>query len=94
VERCSREVGYGGQAQRIFCLRLRFSILWIKGFTCSITAGAWGSRFDFDFDDTMLADRRYCLWSGRLGMERPTRNFSFSASGAWASHLRSEAIRN
>lgn len=60
------------------------------GVECSISAGVWGSRMDFEFDDDMLADRRYCLWSGRLGMERTTRNFSFSSSADWASHLASE----
>lgn len=58
-----------------------------KGVECSIEAGVWGSRMDFDFDDEMLADRRYCLWSGRLGMERTSRNFSFHSGSEWASHL-------
>ena len=61
-----------------------------KGVECHCIAGVWGSRMDFEFDDEMLEDRRYCLWSGRLGMERKTRNFSFSASADWASHLKSE----
>lgn len=61
-----------------------------KGIQVSITAGVWGSKFDFDFPDEMLSDRRYCLWSGRLGMERNTRNFSFHSDESWASHLKSE----
>ncbi len=61
-----------------------------QGVECVITAGVWGSRMDFEFEDDMLSDRRYCLWSGRLGMERTTRNFSFSSSAEWASHLVSE----
>lgn len=61
-----------------------------KGVQVSITSGVWGSKFDFDFPDEMLNDRRYCLWSGRLGMERNTRNFSFHCDQSWASHLKSE----
>lgn len=61
-----------------------------KGMDCEVLAGVWGSRMDFAFEEEMLNDRRYCLWSGRLGMERKTRNFSFSASEDWASHLKSE----
>lgn len=61
-----------------------------KGVECKITAGVWGSKFDFDFPDEMLNDRRYCLWSGRLGMERTTRNFSFSSDAEWASHLKED----
>ena len=61
-----------------------------NGVVVEIDAGVWGSRFDFEFPDEMLEDRRYCLWSGRLGMERTTRNFSFHSNSDWASHLKSE----
>lgn len=58
-----------------------------KGLSVDIYRGVWGSRMDFEFDDDMLSDRRYCLWSGRLGMEKHTRKFSFAANVEWASHL-------
>lgn len=61
-----------------------------KGVQVSIDSGVWGSRFDFEFTDKMLEDRRYCLWSGRLGMERTHKNFSFHSDEDWASHLKSE----
>ena len=58
------------------------------GMTVEITAGVWGSRMDFDFPPEMLEDRRYCLWSGRLGMERHFKSHSFRCDASMASHLK------
>jgi len=60
------------------------------GLVVEITDGVWGSRMDFEFPDYMLNDRRYCLWSGRLGMERPYKTHSFKCDAEWASHLKAE----
>lgn len=59
-----------------------------KGCNFSITIGAWGSMFDMDFPDSMLEDRRYCRWAGRLSCERPNNYYSFSADKLWAASLR------
>lgn len=57
------------------------------GLQVEITQGAWGSRFDFDFPEYMMKDRAYCIWAGRLGIEREETSHTISASQEWASHL-------
>jgi hypothetical protein len=54
-------------------------------FTCD--AGVWGSRFDFSFPEYMMENRAYCIWSGRLGMERTDRSYTFPGDKEMASHL-------
>jgi hypothetical protein len=58
-----------------------------NGLEVDITQGAWGSRFDFDFPEYMMEDRRYCFWAGRLGIEREETSHTISASQEWASHI-------
>ena len=58
-----------------------------EGVEIEITCGAWGSRMDFEFPDYMLSERRYCNWSGRLGMERQYKSYTFKCNAEWASHL-------
>lgn len=61
------------------------------GLVVDITQGAWGSRFDFEFSEDMLKDRKYCTWSGRLGMEREETSHTIPCnSPEWASHLATE----
>jgi len=58
------------------------------GLQVDITQGAWGSRFDFEFSEDMMKDRKYCIWSGRLGMEREESTHTIPCnSSEWASHL-------
>ena len=59
-----------------------------NGVEIEIDAGVFGSRMDFEFPDEMLADRRYCMWSGRLSMEHKFRKYTFSSSKRWARHLK------
>jgi hypothetical protein len=61
-----------------------------NGLEVDIVQGAWGSRFDFDFPDYMMKDRRYCVWAGRLGMERRETSHTIPATETWASHLATE----
>jgi len=61
-----------------------------NGVGMEIDYGVWGSRMDFDFPDEMLADRRYCKWSGRLSMEHTFKKYTFSSSKRWAKHLKSK----
>jgi hypothetical protein len=58
------------------------------GIGLDIVAGVWGSKMDFEFEPEMLQDRRYCLWSGRLGMERHHKTHSFKCDPSMASHLK------
>ena len=58
-----------------------------NGLQVEIFQGAWGSRFDFDFPEYMMKDRAYCIWAGRLGIEREETSHTISASPEWASHL-------
>lgn len=55
--------------------------------TCILTAGCWGSRFDFDYTDEMLENRRYCLWAGKNGMQHDENIYTFKGSSEWASHI-------
>jgi len=57
--------------------------------TCVLTAGAWGSRFDFEYTDEMLENRRYCVWAGKNGMQHDSNTYSFKGEKKWASHLAS-----
>lgn len=57
--------------------------------TCILTAGAWGSRFDFEYTDEMLENRRYCLWAGKNGMQHDSNYYLFRGNEEWASHLAS-----
>lgn len=66
-------------------------LYFIKAFkmTCVLTAGAWGSRFDFDYTDEILENRRYCIWAGKNGMQYDSSTYSFKGDSKWASHLAS-----
>lgn len=75
-----------GQALVLFSPELLYFM--DHGLVVDIEQGAWGSRFDFDFSDEMLSGRKYCIWSGRLGMEREMSSHTIPCNSAeWASHL-------
>ena len=57
------------------------------GLQVDINQGAWGSKFDFEFPEYMMKDRAYCIWAGRLGIERDETSHTISATKDWASHL-------
>ena len=59
-----------------------------NGVEMEIESGVFGSKMDFDFPDEMLADRRYCKWSGRLSTEHDFKKYTFSSSKRWAKHLK------
>lgn len=64
-------------------------ILYYASIGVSFTSyiGAWGSRFDFDFPESMMKDRLYCHWAGRLGMEHTTQSTTFPCDAEFASLL-------
>lgn len=64
-------------------------ILYYASIGVSFTSdvGAWGSRFDFDFPESMMKDRLYCHWAGRLGMEHTHITTTFPCDAEFASHL-------
>lgn len=58
------------------------------GMEAVVLAGCWGSSFDIKYDDEMLANRRYCLWAGKLGMDSDVNTYTFKGNAEWASHLK------
>jgi len=57
------------------------------GVTFTSDVGAWGSRFDFEFPQSMIEDRLYCHWAGRLGMEHTHISTTFPCDAEFASLL-------
>lgn len=58
------------------------------GVEIKLIAGTYGSKFDFEFPDYMLENRRYCIWSGKLGQDNEFRQYNFEGDEEWASHLK------
>ena len=56
--------------------------------TCILTAGCWGSRYDFEYSNEMLENRRYCIWSGKNGMQRDYNIYTFKGDEKWCAHLK------
>lgn len=59
------------------------------GLTVRLIAGAWGSSFDIEYTPEMLENRNYCIWAGKLGMDKEFEVFTFKGNREWASHLKS-----
>ena len=54
-----------------------------------LIAGCFGSRFDFDYTEEMLADGKYAIWAGKLGMDKKDNTYSFKCDDeVWVSHLK------
>ena len=86
IDWMSEKLGmYVGLSTVLFSPELLYFIE--NGLEVDIVQGAWGSRFDFDFPEYMMKDRRYCFWAGRLGIEREETSHTISASNEWASHI-------
>lgn len=86
IDWLSEKLGmYVGLSTVLFSPELLYFIK--NGLEVDIVQGAWGSRFDFDFPEYMMEDRRYCNWSGRLGIERMETSHTIPASQEWASHI-------
>jgi hypothetical protein len=86
VDWMSSKLGmYVGLSTVLFSPELLYFIQ--NGLIVDIVQGAWGSRFDFDFPEYMMEDRRYCNWAGRLGIERNETSHTIPATEEWASHL-------
>lgn len=67
-------------------------ILYYESLGLAFTAdmGAWGERFDFEFPAYMLENRRYTIWSGRLGSDRTHNAYTFPGSSEFADHCKSQ----
>ena len=61
-----------------------------SGIKFKIFAGCWGSTFKFEYTPEILANRNYCIWAGKLGMENEYNTYSFKGNAEWASHLKYE----
>jgi len=59
-----------------------------NGVKVNIFAGAFGSSFDIEYTPEMLADRNYCQWAGKLGMDSEFETYTFKGDKIWASHLK------
>lgn len=57
------------------------------GVKLRVIAGAVGNCFKFEFPDYMLENRRYCIWSGKLGQDSEFKNYKFKGDPEWAAHL-------
>lgn len=60
------------------------------GCEVGIFCGAFGSTFDFEYTEEMLNDRNYCVWAGKLGLDKTHDLYTFKADKNWASHLKHE----
>lgn len=58
------------------------------GLDVKLIAGCWGSTFDIEYTEEMLDQRRYCIWAGKLGMDKDCNVYTFKGDSAWASHLK------
>jgi len=58
------------------------------GVEIKLIAGTYGTELDFEFPDYMLENRRYCIWSGKLGQDNEFRQYNFEGDEEWASHLK------
>jgi hypothetical protein len=58
------------------------------GVEVALYAGCWGSTFDIEYTPEMLAERRYCTWAGKLGMDNPCDTYTFRGDAGWAACLK------
>jgi hypothetical protein len=58
------------------------------GLVVRLMAGCWGSTFDIAYSAEMLENRRYCMWAGKLGMDKCDNSYTFKGDKEWASCLR------
>jgi len=59
-----------------------------NGVKVNVFCGAFGSSFDIEYTPEMLADRNYCMWAGKLGMDSEFETYTFKGDTVWASHLK------
>lgn len=64
------------------------TFMYEHGIKIELIAGTYGSKFDFDFPEYMLENKRYCIWSGKLGQDSEYRSYNFEGDDKWASHLK------
>lgn len=57
------------------------------GLEVRLLAGCWGSVFDIEYTPEMLENRRYCLWAGKLGMDKCDNSYTFKGGAEWAACL-------
>ena len=49
-----------------------------SGIKFKICAGCWGSTFKFEYTPEIIANRNYCIWAGKLGMENEYNTYKWS----------------
>jgi hypothetical protein len=60
------------------------------GVSIKLLAGCWGSRFDIEYSQEILQNRRYCIWAGKQGQDDPFNIYTITGNDIWASHLKAE----
>jgi len=60
------------------------------GLSVKILAGAWGSRFDFEFTPEMIESGLFREWSGKLGMDNKDTCFTFYDNQEMAENIKAE----
>ena len=78
---------YSGKTYSLPSVEILYFIREFK-MTCTLLAGCWGSRFDFDYTEEMLENRRYCNWAGKNGMQFDVDLYTFSGDADWCAHLK------
>jgi hypothetical protein len=61
-----------------------------NGIKINILGGAFGSTFDFEYNDEMLEDGNFRVWAGKLTMDNEYNTYNFKGDAEWASHLKAE----
>ena len=61
-----------------------------NGIKLNILGGAFGSIFDFEYNDEMLEDGNFRVWAGKLTMDNEYNTYNFKGDAEWASHLKAE----
>jgi hypothetical protein len=58
------------------------------GLECVVLNGCFGSRFDFEYSEELLENKRYAIWAGKNGQETDSKRYIFKGDKKWASHLK------
>lgn len=59
-----------------------------------VDAGCWGAKFDFEFPEEMLENKRYARWCGMLDSKKPFYTYSFKATEEWAAIMKDKYGEN
>jgi len=58
-----------------------------RGVTVELLSGVFASKFDLTYIPEIIEDKAYALWAGCMGHDKPTKQYHFKGTEAWADHL-------